>query len=90
MQAAVDLSLTHDHHAVGQVDDFLHFGRNKNYAYPLLCQINNDVVNLPFCTDIDTSGRFIEDEHFGIHQQPLAQDQLLLIAAGQEVCHSGQ
>ena len=35
-----------------------------------------------FCTDVDTTGRVIQQEDIRVQQQPAAQNDLLLVAAG--------
>ena len=40
-------------------------------------------VDLGLGADVDAAGRLVEDEHPGAHRQPLAEHDLLLVAAGE-------
>ena len=52
-------------------------------ALALLYQAVHYVVNLDLCADVDTTGRLVEDKDVCVRVDPLADNNLLLVAAGQ-------
>ena len=49
----------------------------------MLDQGPDELVDVPLGADVDAAGRVVEDNEVGIGLQPLGQDDLLLVAAGQ-------
>jgi hypothetical protein len=43
----------------------------------------DDRVDLVLGADVDAAGRLVEDQHVRVGEDPLAEDDLLLVAAGQ-------
>ena len=68
---------------VGQFIDLRQIGRDQDDAGALRQQCTEQPVNLGLGADIDTDRRLVEDEQLGTVRQPFADDDLLLIAAGQ-------
>ena len=82
VQLASNPAFAHDHHPVAHAQDFGQLGRNHDNRLALLRQVVEQVVNLAFRAHIDAAGRLVEDQDVGIGGQPLADDHLLLVAAG--------
>jgi hypothetical protein len=75
----------HDQYPVRDADELRQFGGNDDDRFPRQCQCMDQFINLFFRTDVDTSCRLIEDVQLdGLHE-PLAEDDLLLVAAGKIV-----
>src|SRR5471030_2016894 len=72
--------------AVAHAKQLGHFRRNHQNAFALARQLVDDGVDLVFGPDIDTSRGFIENQQTRLRKQPLAQHDLLLIAA-REIDH---
>ena len=58
-------------------------GRNHDNGLALLYQLAEQQVNIALGADIDAAGRLIEDDDIRVVQQPLGDNDLLLVAAGQ-------
>src|SRR5699024_10302210 len=78
-----DLAAAHNDYAVAHAEDLRHFGGYHDNALALLDKAVHDVVNLDLCADVDTTGRLVENEDIGIRVDPLTDNNLLLVAAGQ-------
>ena len=48
---------------------------------PLARQVVDQLMDLDLGADVDAARRFVEDQHLGLRLQPLADDDLLLVAA---------
>jgi hypothetical protein len=66
---------------VGHPQHLGEFGRDHDHRLPLLRQVVEDAVDLLLRADVDAAGRLVEDEDVAVLQQPLGDDDLLLIAA---------
>ena len=53
---------------------------------PLVGQRGHLPIDLRLGAHVDAAGRLVEDQHPGLHREPLAEDDLLLVAA-REVHH---
>ena len=73
------------HHAdpVADAEQFRHFRRDHHDGFAGLRQFVDDAINLVLRADVDTAGRFVEDEHLGVGHQPFRQNDLLLVTAGE-------
>ena len=52
-------------------------------ALPSAASSVDDRVDLVLGADVDAAGRLVEDQHVRIGEDPLAQHDLLLVAAGE-------
>ena len=52
-------------------------------AIPSCGELIDHLVDLGLRADVDAAGRLVEDQHAGSGVQPLAEDDLLLVAARQ-------
>jgi uncharacterized protein (TIGR00730 family) len=75
--------LIHRHDAVGDVQHLGHFRADHDHGIALRRKLADQVVDLGLGADVDAAGRFVHDQHLGMHGQPFADDDLLLVAAGQ-------
>src|SRR5687767_13113997 len=75
-------ALVHHVDAVADAEQLRHLGGDDDDAFPLLRQPRNDGVDLVFRADVDAAGRFVQDQDLRPGEQPLAEDHLLLVAAG--------
>jgi hypothetical protein len=76
------LAARHDQNAIGMLDDLFQIGRDQNDAHALIAEAANGLENLLLGAEVDASGRLVEQKHARPPMQPLADDELLLIAAG--------
>ena len=60
-----------------------HLGADDDHRIALRGQLPQQFVDLGFAAHVDTARGFVHDQHIGMHRQPFADDDLLLIAAGQ-------
>ena len=79
----LDNALAHDDHAVGHAQDLRHFGGDHDDALAFLDQAVHNIVDLDLGADVDTAGRLVEDVDLRVCVDPLADDDLLLVTAGQ-------
>src|SRR6476661_1201476 len=73
----------HDTDAVTDPEQFWHFRRDHNDSLAGIGELVDDAIDLVLGADVDTAGRFIENQDFRIGKQPFRQHYLLLVAAGQ-------
>ncbi len=72
----------HDGDAVAHAGDLFEVRRNEDDGSTAARQFHHLPVDLDLGADVDTRSRFVEQEDFGITQEPAADDDLLLVAAG--------
>jgi hypothetical protein len=60
-----------------------HFRADHDHGVALRRQVADQVVDLGLGADVDAARRFVHDQHLGVHRQPFADDDLLLVAARQ-------
>ena len=73
----------HHQHAVGHGQQLRHLGGDHDDGYALLAQIVQQAIDVRLCSHVDAPGGFVQDDDLGRDLQPLRQDHLLLVAAGQ-------
>src|SRR6266404_6126373 len=73
----------HDADAVTDPEQFRHFRRDHDDSLAGIGEFVDDAIDLVLGADVDTAGRFIENQDFRIGKQPFRQHYLLLVAAGQ-------
>ena len=76
-----DAPLVHDDHAIRKTNDFFHFTGNEQDRHAAAGQLIHEFINLFLRADVDAAGRLVEHQQLGRQAQPLAQHDLLLIAA---------
>src|SRR5579863_876387 len=76
-------AFVHDINAVTHAKKFGHFRGNHDHTLTRRNRLIDDVVNLVLRAHIDASRGFIENQHLRFRKQPLAQHDLLLVAARQ-------
>ena len=79
------MSLVHNIDSVTHTDQFGQLRGNHYYCFTCLCHFSHQFVNFKFCTYVDTSGGFIQNQHFRISHHPFCQQYLLLVTAGQRL-----
>ena len=52
-------------------------------ALALLGQVDDQLVDLVFRAHVDAAGRLVQQQHLRLGQEPAADDDLLLVAAGE-------
>ncbi|RMU40254.1 hypothetical protein ALP30_05106 [Pseudomonas syringae pv. primulae] len=75
----------HDHDPVRQAQHFVEVGTDHDHRHAGGCQLGDHLVDRRPRTDVDASGRLVENEHFGVAGQPFGDDDFLLVATGQAV-----
>ena len=75
----------HDKYSVTYTQQLRHLRRYHQDNFALIGQIDDQLVDLIFCTYVDTSGRFIQHQYLRLCEKPSAEDNLLLVTTG-EVC----
>ena len=76
-----DLAVTHDYKARARTDHLVYFGRNECNALSFRSKFQYEFLYLDFCSDIDTSCRFVENKILGVSKKPSCEDNFLLVAA---------
>ena len=66
--------------AITHAQDFAQLGRHHDDGFSLVGQRADQFVDFRFCTDVNTTRRFIENKNVGLAEQGLAQHDFLLIA----------
>ena len=69
--------------AIADAQQLDELGRDDDDRLPLGRQAMDDRVDLVLGADVDAAGRLVEDEHVRSGVDPLREDHLLLVAAGQ-------
>ena len=85
-QDARDPPLAHHHHPVAHAEHLFHLGADHQDREALRGQGRHVAVDLRLGPHVDAPRGLVEDQHPGLHGQPLAQHDLLLVAA-REVHH---
>ena len=78
-----DGAIAEDEDAAAEAHDFGEFGGDDEQGDALAGEFIEEVVNLGFRTDIDTTRGFIYDEHLALAGEPFGKGDLLLVAAAQ-------
>ena len=73
----------HDDDTVAHAEDLRHFGGDHDNAHALIGQLAHQLVDLALRADVDAARRLIEDQNLRVGRQPFADDDLLLVAAGE-------
>ena len=78
-----DLSAARHHEdAIGVLDDLLEVRRDQNDRHAFVAEAADGLENLLLGAEVDAAGRLVEEEDAWLPVQPLADDELLLVAAG--------
>ncbi|BAB51502.1 mll4969 [Mesorhizobium japonicum MAFF 303099] len=83
VENARDLALMHDGDAVGHADHLLHVAGDHQHGDAGIGQGAHQPVDFRLGADVDAARRLVEDHHLRVHGQPLAEHDLLLVAARQ-------
>ena len=75
-------ALAHDQDAVAHGQHLRQVRADEDDRHAPRRQIVDQLMDLHLGADVDTTSRFVEDHHFGVRLQPLADDDLLLVAPG--------
>ena len=78
-----DLAAPHDNHAVAHAQDLRHFRGDHDDAFSSLDQAVHNIVDLDLGAHVDTAGGLVEDVDIGVGVDPFADNDLLLVTAGQ-------
>src|SRR6267143_3486070 len=76
-------AFVHDVDAVTDPEQLRHFRRDHDDRLAGVGELVDDAIDLVLGADVDTAGRFVQDQDFRIGEQPFRQHHFLLIAAGQ-------
>ena len=66
-----------------RLHDLFKLGGDEDNAHALRSQVKHDLLNFSLGTDIDTTGRLVQNQQLGVRGQPTANEHLLLVAAGE-------
>jgi hypothetical protein len=72
-----------DQDAIGKADQFGQLGRTEEDRSAAVGEVPDEPIDLALRTDVDAAGRVVEQEDGRRDLEPLADDDLLLVAAGQ-------
>ena len=75
--------LAHDEHAVAHAEHFRQFARDHQDGDARAGELAHQAVDLGLGADVDAARRLVEDEELRIVGEPLAEHDLLLVAAGE-------
>ena len=73
----------HDQRAVGHAEDFLHFAGDKQDRHALAGEFLHEAVDLLLRADVDAARGFVEQQQARLQREPFADDDFLLVAAGE-------
>ena len=73
----------HDEDAVRHAEDLRQLGGDHQDRHALLGEAAHEGVDLGFGADVDAAGGLVHDEDLRAGLEPLAEDDLLLVAAGE-------
>ena len=82
-QLAGDAALAHDEDAVAHVEDLRQLRRDHQDRHAVGGELVHQAVDLGFGADVDAARRLVHDQDLRVQRQPLGDDDLLLIAAGE-------
>lgn len=77
----------HHQDTIGHSEYFFHFAADEQDRHPFLGRTIHQLVNFFFCTDVDAAGWLIKQKNFRAQFKPFSEDDLLLIATGEELQH---
>ena len=80
---AGDAPLAHRVDPVADPEQFGQLGGDDDDGFAGVGERVDDLVDLVLRADVDAAGRLVEDENVRLGEQPLAEDDLLLVAAGE-------
>src|SRR5258708_5199499 len=80
-----DMPAAEDNDSIGHPDHLPRIVANEDNSEPLSCQMGDDSMDFRLGPDVNTSRRFVKDEHLWRWNQPFRQQHLLLVAAGEGV-----
>ncbi|ADI10120.1 hypothetical protein SBI_07000 [Streptomyces bingchenggensis BCW-1] len=83
VEFAGDPALCHDQDPVAHAQHLGEVAGDHQHRVPGGGEFVDELVDLDLGAHVDSAGGLVEDEHLAVGQQPLADDDLLLIAAGQ-------
>ena len=78
---AAEMVIAHNGNAIGDAKNFWHFAGNDKAGLPFFRQIDDQLIDFIFGPDVDSSGRFVEEEKVWRGFQPFSNDDFLLVAA---------
>src|SRR5688572_32088864 len=83
LQFDLHMAAEHDIGAVGQVQDLRQVGGDDQHPRPALAQLRDQLVDRDAGRDVDADRRLVEHEQLDLAGQHLADQHLLLVAAGE-------
>src|ERR1700730_14936600 len=72
----------HDDNAMAKIHEFPELRRDDDHGRTLLSEPMHQAIDLGLGADIDAARRLVEDQNVRLRHHPFADDQFLLIAAG--------
>src|SRR5690625_3304077 len=82
-QFADDPSVGHDDDAVADTEHLGQLARGQQDRAAVVGDAVDEFVDLDLGADVDAAGGLVEQQHLGAGEDPAAQDDLLLVSAGQ-------
>ena len=83
-ELAGDPALVHDQHAVGHPEHLGQLGGDHQHREALARELGHQAVHLGLGADVDAARRLVDDQDLRAGGEPLAEHDLLLVAARQE------
>src|SRR4051812_25871411 len=78
-----DAAATYDQDAVAQADEFLMVGGRDEHGGAGGGSLVDEVMDVGLGAHVDALGGLVEDQHLRFHTEPAADDDLLLVPAGE-------
>src|SRR5699024_11956891 len=69
---------------VSHADALRQLGGDEDDGHALGGEVTHELVDGPLGADVDAAGGLVHDDDAGVGDEPLGQDDLLLVATGQE------
>ena len=85
-----DPALVHHEHAVGHPEHLGQLGADHQHREALARELGHQPVHLGLRADVDAARRLVDDQDLRARGEPLAEHDLLLVAAGQEADRVGE
>ena len=73
----------HDQNPVTHAQQLGHFRRDHQNGLALVGQVDDELIDLILGAHVDAAGGLVQQQHLGVGEEPAAENDLLLVAAGE-------
>lgn len=81
-----DAAFLHDDDAMRYTQHFRYIGADQQHGYAFGCKFFDEIIDFILGANVDANGGFIDEDDLQIAGEPLGQNRLLLVTAG-ELAH---